>query len=214
MQARTRDGGGLPPGTEGRVLSMAGRLEPFDASPRSFVDRACEGGFTAVTLNVILAVNADIDWSVDFTIRRVATVPEGWPGIESRVDGFYCLHYWPGEQGHYTIVPDLPGLRLRPPEGCPENHRERVVAAFLRANHDLFRSASRRGLRFRVKTVVTFGGKTIATPSYLRLRWLGRGYRSDAFAPDDRQSMREAYRLLFGSRGPENPKPRLVPPEE
>jgi len=204
---------GFSRGTEGRNLSLPSRLEPFDGVPTAFMERAREDGFTEVTLTVAFEVSPDLDWCVDLSFRRTATAPGGWPGIEASPDVGGCLRYRTGRQGRYTIVPALPGHVLWPPERCPENHRERVLAAFLRANHDLFRRTSRRGCRFHVKTVVTSGGKPLAKPSSWRLRWLGRGYRSGAWFLDDHESLREVVRFLCGPREPESPMPQLVPPE-
>lgn len=191
---RNRNDGAASSG--GRVLVMPGRLEAFEGGPEGFVERAYDERLTNVTLQVVFTLHPDVDGTVEFSFRRVATASAGGPGIEAWLSNVYCLHYLPGAGGRYAISPSLPGQRLRPPQGCPENHRERVVAAFLRANHDLFRRVSRPGRRFRVGTVVTFEGRTLATPSYWRLRWLGRGYQSSALFPEDPRSLDEAIRLL------------------
>ncbi len=178
------------------------RLQAVEHNPALFLCRAQDHGVTRITLCLDFKDHEEMEGAVVCSFRRTATTAVGWPGIESTLSPLLTLFYEPGNTGKYLFVPSRPGRALLAPRGCPENHAERVLAAFLCANQEYYAGEASGGDRYRVRTRMTDCGKSLKPPRWRDLFKLAEGRRRLAIDTVDPESLQEAFEILAKSLEP------------
>lgn len=196
LRKGTRDSG-LSSGKP--CLVFPRRLHAVEHNPALFLYRAQDRGVTRITLCLDFKDDESTEGAVVCSFRRTATTAVGWPGIESKLSPLLTLFYEPGTTGKYLFVPSRAGRALRAPPGCPENHAERVLAAFLCSNQEYFAGETSGGDRYRVRTRMTDGGKPVKPPRWRDLIKLAEGRRRQALDVIDLESLQEAFEILAKS---------------
>ncbi len=198
--------------TERPCLVFPRRLETARHNPALFLCKAQELGVTRITLWLDFKDHEELEGAVVCSFRRTATTAVGWPGIESTLSPLLTLFYEPGYAGKYLFVPSRPGRALLAPSGCPENHAERVLAAFLCANQEYYAGETSGGDRYRVRTRMTDGGIPMKPPRWRDLFKLAEGRRRLAIDTVDPESLQEAIEILAKSMEPNHPDTGTLDP--